>query len=70
MYKKRPLERSLKWQAKLAIWRCLAEWGNRKALRLEAQGVYSCKWRGLNIDNNAASALLCNGIKKRRTQQK
>ncbi len=42
-YKKRSLERSLKWQAKLAIWRCLAEWGNRKALRLRAQGAYSCK---------------------------
>ena len=40
----------------------IAECGNRKALRLKAQGVYSCKWRGLNVDNNAASAAQWNGL--------
>ena len=42
-----------------------AECGNSKALRLKAQGVYSCKWLSLNVDNNAASAVLCNSLRKR-----
>ena len=49
----------------LAIWRDFAECGNRKALRLKAQGVYSCKWWGLNVDNNAASAAFCNSLQGR-----
>ena len=54
--------RSPKGQVLLVLWWGFAECGNRKALRLRAQGVYSCKWRGLNVDNNAASTVLCNGL--------
>ena len=46
----------------LFIWRDFAECGNRKALRLKAKGVYSCKWPSLNVENNAVSAALCNLI--------
>ena len=53
---------SPKGQVKLVLLWGFAECGNRKALRLKAQGVYSCKWRGLNVDNNAASAVLCNAL--------
>ena len=35
--------RSPKGQVLLVLWEGFAEWGNRKALRLKAQGVYSCK---------------------------
>ena len=35
--------RSPKEQVKLVLWWSFAECGNRKALRLKAQGVYSCK---------------------------
>ena len=35
--------RSPKGQVKLVLWWGFAECGNRKALRLRAQGVYSCK---------------------------
>ena len=35
--------RSLKGQVKLVLLWGFAECGNRKALRLKAQGVYSCK---------------------------
>ena len=55
--------RSPKGQVKLVLLWGFAECGNRKALRLRAQGVYSCKWPSLNVDNNAASAVLCNGFK-------
>ena len=27
---------------------------------IETEGL--CKWQGLNVDNNAASAVLCNGL--------
>ena len=30
-------------QVKLVLWEGFAECGNHKALRLKAQGVYSCK---------------------------
>ena len=53
-----------KGQVLLVILLGFAECGNSKALRLKAQGVYSCKWRGLNVENNAASAVLCNGLSK------
>ena len=49
-------------QVLLVLLEGFAECGNRKALRLRAQGVYSCKWPSLNVDNNAASAVLCNGL--------
>ena len=39
-----------------------AECGNRKALRLRSQGVYLCKWPSLNVENNTASTVLCNGL--------
>ena len=39
----RALGRSPKEQVKLVLWEGFAECGNRKALRLKAQGVYSCK---------------------------
>ena len=61
---KRPLGGLPKDKFLLVLLWSFAECGNRKALRLKAQGVYYCKWRGLNIDNNAASAVLCNGLKK------
>ena len=35
--------RSPKGQVKLVLWEGFAECGNCKALRLKAQGVYSCK---------------------------
>ena len=35
--------RSRKGQVLLVLFRGLVECGNRKALRLKAQGVYSCK---------------------------
>ena len=54
--------RSPKGQVLLVLWWGFAECGNRKALRLKAQGVYSCKRPSLNVDNNAASAVLCNGL--------
>ena len=55
--------RSPKGQVKLVLLWGLAECSNRKALRLRAQGVYSCKWPSLNVENNATSAVLCNGLK-------
>ena len=55
--------RSQKGQVKLVLLWGFAECGNRKALRLKAQGVYLCKWPSLNVDNNTASAVLCNGLK-------
>ena len=36
-------QRSPKGQVKLVLWWGFAECGNLKALRLSAQGVYSCK---------------------------
>ena len=36
-------QRSPKGQVKLILLESFAECGNRKALRLRAQGVYSCK---------------------------
>ena len=54
--------RSPKGQVLLVLLWGFAECGNRKALRLKAQGVYSCKRPSLNVDNNAASAVLCNGL--------
>ena len=51
---------SPKGQVKLVLLWGFAECGNRKALRLREQGVYSCKWPSLNVENNAASAVLCN----------
>ena len=35
-------QRSPKGQILLLLLEGFAEWGNRKALRLKAQGVYSC----------------------------
>ena len=35
--------RYLQEQVKLVLGWSFAEWGNRKALRLKAQGVYFCK---------------------------
>ena len=40
---KRPLDGLKKGQVKLVLLWGFAEYGNRKALRLKAQGVYSCK---------------------------
>ena len=54
--------RSRKGQVLLVLWWGFAECGFRKALRLRAQGVYLCKWPSLNVDNNAASVVLCNGL--------
>ena len=42
-WNERPLGRSPKGQVKLVLLWGFAECGNRKALRLKAQGVYSCK---------------------------
>ena len=54
--------RSQKGQVLLVFLWSFAEYGFRKVLRLKAQGVYSSKWRGLNVDNNAASAAQCKGL--------
>jgi len=62
--KKETAQRSQKGQVKLIPWWGFAECGNRQALRLKAQGVYSCKLPSLNVDHNAASAVLCNALKK------
>ena len=43
LYKYETVERSHKEQVKLVLWWGFAECCNRKALRLKAQGVYSCK---------------------------
>ena len=56
--------RASKGQVLLVLLLGFAECGNSKALRLKAQGVYSCKWPSLNVENNAASAVLCNGLSK------
>ena len=61
-HSKKTARRSPKGQIKLVLLWGFAECGNRKALRLKAQGVYSCKWPSLNVENNAASTVLCNGL--------
>ena len=64
-HSKKTARRSPKEQALVVLLWGFAECGNRKALRLKAQGVYSCKWLSLNVDNNAASAAQCNRLRKR-----
>ena len=61
-YLKETARRSPQGQVLLVLGWGFAEYGFHKALRLRAQGVYSCKWRGLNVENNAASAAQCNGL--------
>ena len=56
------VQRSSKGQVLLVLLWGFAECGNRKALRLRAQGVYCCKGPSLNVDNNAVSAAQCNGL--------
>ena len=56
--------RSPKEQVLLVLLLGFAECGNRKALRLRAQGVYFCKRPSLNVENNAASAAQCNGLEE------
>ena len=69
-YKEETVARSPKGQVKPVLLWSFAEYGDRKTLRLKAQGVYSCKWQGLNVDNNAASVVLCNDLKDNKRFEK